>query len=262
MRTPLKPWVKTDINLVSAPKHRLFAGSSMSAFSPFVLVDPTVTFKPGNHVSIRSRCMQGKNKRVGSRRSNREQRKIAKSDQNWEQRKEPVSIIPKAVIDSSVVYLVNSDLGPEARHLLNMGMVQNFTKSSVTPLERCVDFDKFDSIPFRLVFTDAAYLNSILCSTSAIHDLASPTWNGQPGRTTALYLCKTLSLLRDRVGQRNVMEDEAMLYAVIQLAVLAAVFGDWEAAIAHISGLQKIVQLRGGIEFLRARPKLRFKLDR
>ena len=60
----------------------------------------------------------------------------------------------------------------------------------------------------------------------------------------------------------DVHEDEAVLFVVINLAILAAVYGDWEAAAAHFAGLRKIVQLRGGMGFLLTRPKLHFKLDR
>jgi hypothetical protein len=234
----------------------------MPTLSPFVSVDPSVKLKPGKDLSIRSHCMQGRNKRAGSRRSEQEKRKNAKLHRDREQYRELASRMLPSVNDSSIARLISSDIGPEARDLLLKGLVYNFTNLSLTPFERCVDFDKVDSVSFRLVFTDAAYVNSILCSTSAIHDISSPTWNGQPGRRTTFYLRETLSLLRKKLDQGNVQEDEAMLFAVIQLAMLAAVFGDWDAAIAHFSGLQKMVQLRGGTEFLSVRPKLRFKLDR
>ena len=52
------------------------------------------------------------------------------------------------------------------------------------------------------------------------------------------------------------------MYAVLNLAMLAAGFGNWKVAIAHLNGLQKIVQMRGNRKFLKERPKLQFKLDR
>jgi hypothetical protein len=43
----------------------------------FVLLDPQSNLKPGrNSLQIRSRCMQGRNKREGSRRSRKEGKKL------------------------------------------------------------------------------------------------------------------------------------------------------------------------------------------
>ncbi|KAH7081276.1 hypothetical protein BKA63DRAFT_503502 [Paraphoma chrysanthemicola] len=131
-----------------------------------------------------------------------------------------------------------------------------------TPLDRCVDLECLESSSFEWLFTDTAFLHSVLCASYAINDFMSPQWNGHPGRKTVFHLRETLSLLRARMQDEHAYQDEAVLRIIINLTLLAAVFGDWVAAAAHFEGLHRIVHLRGNTAFLKARPTLHFKLDR
>ncbi|KAF2271243.1 uncharacterized protein EI97DRAFT_428609 [Westerdykella ornata] len=239
----------------------------MATAFEFVVLDPVSNLKPGKSLRIRSRCMQGKNKREGSRRTQREEKRLAKGGNVAAAKtKDPttpvVSLPVSSISHLSFVRFAAPDIDSEAKGLLFKAFAYNVANQALSPLDRCVNFDCVDSAFFEWLFSDATFLHSILCASYAINELMVTQWNGKPGRKTVFHLRETLSLLRAKMRQEDAYRDESVLHIVINLALLAAVFGDWEAAAAHLKGLRKIVQLRGDLAFLRARPKLHFKLDR
>ncbi len=229
----------------------------------FVITDPSVSLKPGKSSIVRSRCMQGKNKRDGSRRSQRDKKrqhatyhKTAVVDEYSMKERVPPSLNAFALVRFA------SQVDPEAQGLLLKAFASNVATEAMYPLDRCVDFDCIESQAFQWLFTDASFLHSVLCASYAINELVVPTWNGQIGRKVLLHLRETLALLAKKMDGESAHEDEAVLYVVINLALLATVYGDWTAAASHFAGLHRIVKLRGGLKFLRTRPKVHFKLDR
>jgi hypothetical protein len=239
----------------------------MATTFEFVVFDPVSNLKPGKSQQIRSRCMQGKNKREGSRRAQREKKRLAEEGKVAAARtKGPITSIaplPMSLISHlSPVRFAAPDIDSEAKGLLFKAFAYNVANQALSPLDRCVNFDCVDSACFEWLFSDATFLHSILCASCAINELMVPQWNGKPGRKTVFHLRETLSLLRAKMRNEDAHQDESVLHIVINLALLAAVFGDWEAAATHLKGLHKIVQLRGDLAFLRARPKLHFKVDR
>lgn len=243
----------------------------------FVVSDPLSNPKPGRKSSqIRSRCMQGKNKREGSRRSVREQRKLARVKEQEEQEEQrhvaaggnTQELIP--LIRPSVVLnhtrFADLDISSEAKGLLLKAFAYDIANNSLSPFDCCVDFQGINgpSTPFEWLYADTAFLNSILTTSYAVHDFQHPGWSENPiaSRKTVLHLNKTLALLQARMQSQYAYQEEPILYSVFNLAMLAAGFGEWKAAIAHLNGLQKIVQLCGDMAFLATRPKLHFKLDR
>lgn len=239
----------------------------MTTTFEFVISDPVSNPKPGKSLQIRSRCMQGKNKREGSRRSQREKRRLAKEEKMAARRIQAstTSGVPppdSLISDLALVRFAGPNIDSEAKSLLFKAFAYNVANQALSPLDRCVDFDCIESASFEWLFSDTAFLHSVLCASYAINDFMVPEWDGKPGRKTVFHLRETLSLLQIKLRNEHVYQDEPVLYVVINLALLAAVFGDWEAAAAHFKGLHKIVQLRGDLEFLRTRPKLHFKLDR
>ncbi|KAF2183292.1 hypothetical protein K469DRAFT_635233 [Zopfia rhizophila CBS 207.26] len=235
----------------------------------FVISDPVSNPKPGKSLQIRSRCMQGKNKREGSRRMQRDKRRVAKEKEKKvapQRTQEPIAsgVSPPGslISDLALVRFAGPGIDSEAKGLLFKAFAYNVANQALPPLDRCVDFDCLESASFEWLFSDTAFLHSVLCASYAINDFMAPQWDGNPGRKTVFHLRETLSLLQVKMHNEYVYQDESVLQVVINLALLAAVFGDWGPAAAHFKGLRKIVQLRGGLEFLRARPKLHFKLDR
>lgn len=225
----------------------------------FVLADPSVTLKPGKSAHIRSRCMLGRNRRGDSRRSLRAKKK-ERSDVVDKRVDSGVTIPPS--LDSFALDRFANNVDAEGQGLLLKAFAYDLASQSMSPLDRCVDFDRVENASFLWLYSDATFLHCVLSASYAVNDLVMPTWNGQPGKKVVTHLCETLSLLGKKMEEHNVHEDEVVLYVVIILTLLSAVYGDWTAASAHFAGLRRIVHLRGGVEFLRTRPMIHFKLDR
>jgi len=246
--------------VISLPRK---ASIKMSTKFQFVIADPSSSLKPGKDTVIRRHCMRGKNKRAGSRRSQREKRRETKTIvAALDASKQTASHVPSSWNDFALVRFACPDMDSEARGLIFKAFAYNITDQALSPLDRCVDFDRVENVSFQSLVSDAASLQCILCAGYARNDLVLSTRNGQPGKMTLLHLRRTLALLRAKIDCSNVVGDEAILYIVMQLALLAAMFGDWSAAAAHVAGLHRIIQLRGGEDFLRTRSKLHFKIDR
>lgn len=238
----------------------------------FVISDPISNPKPGTSLKIRSRCMQGRNKRDGSRRTQREKKRAVKEcgEIIYPQRvRGPVKQIvssnmpPRSLInDLALMRLTSISIDFRNRGMLFKTFAYNFANEATSPLDHCVAFESIDSVTFDSLFADAAFVHSVLCASYAINDFLDPHWNGKPGRIPLFHLHKTLSLLQAKMRDGHCYEDESVLQVVINIGLLAAAYGEWGAAAEHLKGLHKIVQLRGGLEFLRTRPKLHFKLDR
>jgi hypothetical protein len=235
----------------------------------FVAIDPVSNPKPGKSLQIRRRCMLGQNKRDGSRRAQQELRKSTKARDENTITQEALGALAMGcpppgtlVSDLALVNFAAPGIDIEAKGILLKAFAYNFANQALSPLDRCVDFDCLESESFEWAFSDTAFLHSVLCTSYAINDFMSPGWDGNPGRKTLFHMRETLSLLQAKMSDEQAHLDETVLLVVINLALLSAMYGDWRAAAAHYKGLHKIVQLRGNLEFLRARPKLHFKLDR
>jgi hypothetical protein len=234
----------------------------------FVPCNPKSKLKPGTSLQVRSRCMQGKNKREDSRRSQREKRKAAKEsgDAVTQPAQETVaSGVPapwSTISDLALFRFASTTIDSEAAGLLSRAFEHNVADPKMTPLDRCIDIECLEAVSLGWLFSDITFLHSVLCASYAINDFMSPQWNGNPSRKTVVHLREALSLLRVKMQDENVYQDDSALQVIFNLALLAAVYGDWVAAAAHLEGLRKIIRLRGDMVFLCARPALHFKLDR
>lgn len=81
-------------------------------------------------------------------------------------------------------------------------------------------------------------------------------------KTTVFHLRRTLHFLNEKLAHEDAYRDDSNVYVIIMLTLLAVSFGDYVAANAHMDGLRRIVELRGGMEYLQSMPKLHYKLDR
>ena len=236
----------------------------------FIVSDPISNLKPGKSLQIRSRCMQGKNRREGSRRTQQSKNKAAKEKEDMvaqKRIKRPVKSIAHGLLpagsllsDLALIRFADPDIKLETRNSLFKAFAYDFANQALSPLDNCVNFDCLDPQTFGLLLLDNAFLHSVLCASHTINDFQTPQWDGNPGHQTLFHLRKTLSLLQAKIYNENL--DDSVVQVVLNLSLLAASFGDWGAAVAHFNGLHKIVQLKGGLAFLRARPKMHFKLDR
>ncbi|USP79200.1 uncharacterized protein yc1106_06474 [Curvularia clavata] len=233
----------------------------------FIITDPVSNPKPGKSIQIRSRCMQGRNKREDSRRTQREKRRMAKETTAIvvpDRTLHPsMTLSPKLLTrDAIPIQFAGHGIDSEAKSLIANVFVFNFLATDVTPLERCVNLDCLESSCFSWLFMDTMFLHSILCASYASKEFKSPHWKGNPGVRTTFHLQATLSSLRVKMQETHAYQDESVLRVIINLALLAITFGDWVAGATHLEGLLEIVQLRGDAAFLKGRPTLHFKLDR
>lgn len=234
----------------------------------FVITDPASNLKPGRSLQIRSRCMRGKNKRDGSRRAIQEKKRLEKERMKRLQEEHNEVVLSEALQSDylmsslSIVDLSGKGIDGEARTLLSRAFYYNVMDTGRTPLDRCVDLDCLESTSFSWLFTDSAFLHSVLSSSFANNDFRNPGWNGRLSQKTIFHVQETLSLLQIKMQDPLAYQDDTALQAILNLTLMAAVDGDWIAASAHLGGMKKIVHLRGNESFLVTRPLLHFKLDR
>jgi hypothetical protein len=90
-------------------------------------------------------------------------------------------------------------------------------------------------------------LHTTLFATQAFHDLAV----GQAYGTVARHhLAKALGHLQKSLDDQQEAMGLSTMAIVTALAMAAVVAGDLDTAIKHMDGLQKIVELRGGLQSL------------
>lgn len=246
----------------------------MSKQYEFVTTDPAVSLKPGKSTQVRSRCMRGVNKREDSRRSRHEMMQRKRDAQDGKA-VNVEALAPTRTPRMAVMTLSYPQSLPaprywarctdiQAQHLLFRSFAFNVVNQPLTPLAQWVDFDNMHFVHFDEIFRDAAFLHSILFASHTIGNLENPYWNGKPGTKVLLHQRKTIDLLSKKIeheGNRVHLED-SVLYVIFNLLLLAVIHADWIACAAHFAGLRKIIQLRGGMDFLHSQTKLHFKIDR
>ncbi|KAK4565979.1 hypothetical protein LTR86_003828 [Recurvomyces mirabilis] len=131
-------------------------------------------------------------------------------------------------------------------------------RNGAYPIELCVDFKTVEGAYIPWLFTDQAFVSSVLFSSSAMYDFL----RGRQLTTATLYrLRQTIVLLNARLAWPESQCSDSTLYIVITLAMLAAMFGEKSAAAKHLAGLSRIVELRGGRQFLLRNTKKHYKLS-
>ena len=125
-------------------------------------------------------------------------------------------------------------------------------------VEVCVDFEGDISGHMARALQEDVFMHTILLTNSAIRDYAQ---RRSPTKATQFYLSKTLSLLSERLGDKDSHLMDSTIYIVLSLAVMGAIFGDYAATRTHLLGLMKIIELRGGLQYLQTQPKVQFKLE-
>lgn len=80
--------------------------------------------------------------------------------------------------------------------------------------------------------------------------------------TTRTHLRDTIAFLNKKLSEGDGYASESAILIVMTLAMMAVLWGDWEAVRMHVGGLGRIVGLRGGEEYLRRCPKYHFKMIR
>ncbi|KAF2707303.1 hypothetical protein K504DRAFT_492809 [Pleomassaria siparia CBS 279.74] len=230
----------------------------MSAKFDFVTVGDFGKPKPEHRRLIRSRCMQGKNKRGGSRRSLQQERKAAKK-QVEELQTHALSRTLRACPSDLALVQLPGELGLDSDEILFKYLTYGAIRNLVNPIEVCVNVDPLKPHFFAWPFYETTFFHAALLTTSATNDylLKRPL-----SKTTYFHLQRTLYFLNRKLSNERAYLEDPLVYVIVILTLMAATFGDTAAATTHMDGLLQIIHLRGGMEYLREHPGLHYKLDR
>jgi hypothetical protein len=126
------------------------------------------------------------------------------------------------------------------------------------PVEVCIEFPKKDIKWLEPLITDEAWVHMMAFSSYAFFDMLHGHSIRLSDQKTSLHFTRSLRLLRQRLtGDDQVFAiTNTTVQIVMSLATLASMQGEFEEAKAHMMGLKRIVELRGGIERFRQWPKL------
>ncbi|KAF2441897.1 hypothetical protein P171DRAFT_418755 [Karstenula rhodostoma CBS 690.94] len=224
----------------------------------FVSIGPTGRALPVDKLRIRSRAARDKNKRADSRRSRREAKRLALLH------KEIVACaslsLPSPPPHDLQLVPFAEKIGGESQQLLYKIFSFKTLEQGKPPLERCIDFTLWDNACFEWLQSDIAFLQSVLTSAAMVDD-TNRLSKKQPGNKMWHHLNRTMNILNSRLSNEVTHVQDSTLNVVLTLSILACAMGDHAAVRAHLSGLYRIVQLRGGIAFLLERPMLHFRIN-
>ncbi|KAK0264729.1 hypothetical protein B0A54_07733 [Friedmanniomyces endolithicus] len=135
----------------------------------------------------------------------------------------------------------------------------NSAKHAAFPLKYTIDFDEAEDSCVPWIFSNTAFAHSVFYATSAANDFRL----GRPyTRPTLIHLRRTIRSLNMQLGEDGGHLDDSTIYTIVTLAMLATLVGDLIAVRAHMVGLRRIIELRGGESFFVERPKQHFMLER
>ncbi|KAK1068598.1 hypothetical protein LTR74_005469 [Friedmanniomyces endolithicus] len=250
---------------------------------------------------IRSHVMRGKNSRVGSRRSLREAARQADKSlatltadcglrvpprESTECSPEPVEIEPAAwqrnageqkdkrrgkafeaaclhldrqIRTRSGVFASLDNTETACGELISELTTYNSAKHAAFPLKYTIDFDEAEDSCVPWIFNNMAFAHSVFFATSATNDFRLRRPYTRP---TLIHLRRTIRCLNVQLGEDGGHVDDSTIYTIVTLAMLATLVGDLTAVRAHMVGLRRIVELRGGESYFVERPKQHFMLER
>jgi hypothetical protein len=122
--------------------------------------------------------------------------------------------------------------------------VIDLDKHGVYPYEICLDVNLVERGWFR-AFTEGALHNQL-------------------SRLACLHYAKTLQLLQARLNEfdQKFATSDSTIMVVFLLASAAELMEDFAAVASHIKGLEKIVNLRGGVRALNTHNNIQVKVCR
>ncbi|KAF4446446.1 hypothetical protein FALBO_17072 [Fusarium albosuccineum] len=184
------------------------------------------------------------------------------------------SLLPHSITPPDLtLFNFASPLDGNSRYLIYRFLTT--IKDTLYPIEWCFEPDRTRVCWFRWLLQDAAYLQSVLFMVSAYHDiLASKTqqvrgsgdiedgWATGLSSETRARLRLTISLLQERIQDRERQLQDTTAAVVMSLAMMADAMGDADAFEAHAKGLRDIVKMRGGLKGFEDNRQLQIKLCR
>lgn len=127
------------------------------------------------------------------------------------------------------------------------------------PIELCVMFDMKNSIWVEYLAIDALYCHSVLWTTQAYFDWLK---GSERSHVQTQHTNATLVLLQQRLIDRQRATSDVTICVVVCLVMMTALAGDLESSRKHMAGLQKMVELRGGVRAFMENGHIQVKICR
>ncbi|RVX70132.1 hypothetical protein B0A52_06304 [Exophiala mesophila] len=246
----------------------------------FILADDVGRTPDTDRLLIRSHVMKGKNQKDTSRRSIRKakQRKRTGSEQvdqcshdhgllqrrrlydRAEERYNSALTVHRPVASELGLATLASHVDKEAQELLWKFFTYDWIDNDVFPMDRCVAVERHSfAEKFAWLCTDNTFLQFIILASSFSQDFFQRQVMSE---TTSLQLQRTLKHLNRQLSSNNNRLRDSTLYVIVNLAWVADISGDSQAAKVHMAGLEQLVHLRGGMQVLKSQKKLRVNIER
>lgn len=129
----------------------------------------------------------------------------------------------------------------------------------IYPIETCVVLDPMISTSFQYLQFDVLFLHSLVWAMQTFLDRLQNTPNSRDGMMQGT---KTLNLLRERLTHQALATSDVTISVVATLVTIASATRDLEAARKHMTGLSKMISLRGGLKTLKENPQAQLKVYR
>jgi hypothetical protein len=78
-------------------------------------------------------------------------------------------------------------------------------------------------------------------------------------RDAAMYMNKTITLVRERLAQESLAPSDSILFYVLALAMASDGLGNSDMVKLHLAGLAQLIHLRGGMAALAQKHSLQIK---
>jgi hypothetical protein len=215
----------------------------------FVVADETAKIRAGDRRAIRSKCVRGRNKQPGSRRSRQETARHTLAT-------------PRAGPADWSLFRFPGELDLASQRLMHQYYLRNPVRDLLLPFKYYgynIDFAEDSQWCFRTLSSEKVYFCAILMMASASHDLV----HHEPfSRATVRHLKDTIAALNTRLSSYDPRGDETAIYAIGALTFVAVLFGEHETAEVHRSGLSEMLRLSRHSRLENRSPVVEFAIDR
>ncbi|KAI1113850.1 hypothetical protein F5Y14DRAFT_416815 [Nemania sp. NC0429] len=133
-----------------------------------------------------------------------------------------------------------------------------FTKKSMHRVEKYIDFPPKGIEWMEPFIQDAAWVHMMAFSSYAVINVVRGDSTQLVDQRASRHFTRSMRLLRERLleDDKTLSTTNSTVQIVLGLATHANMHGDFEEARCHLTGLHRMVELRGGIGSFRPWPKL------
>ncbi|KAI1168182.1 hypothetical protein F5B18DRAFT_268850 [Nemania serpens] len=134
----------------------------------------------------------------------------------------------------------------------------HFTKKSMHRIEKYIDFPPKGIEWMEPLLHDAAWVHMMAFTSYATINVVRGDSTQLVDQRASVHFTRSMRLLRERLlgNDKALSTTNSTVQIVLGLATYAKMHGDFEEARCHLTGLWRMVELRGGIENFRPWPKL------